>query len=223
MDLIRALAVVAFAGCATTVIQPGHRGLVFDPRHGGLHHEVLEPGAYRVGSSARIVDYDVTYSTRAEPLKLITSEGLQIDVKLAVIYRPIVAELDQLEGEVGPGYYDEVVGPELRSAAREAFSRRSYVDLLRDGSKLEDEIEVAVRGRIRGKHVELASVTLESVTLPPEIVAAVRARQLAEQNALREKLERQRAAAEADEKWQEEKVELERDVERHELKRRAAP
>jgi regulator of protease activity HflC (stomatin/prohibitin superfamily) len=211
--MIRLAVIVALAGCGGTVIEPGHRGLVFDAKNGGLHHEVLAPGRYRVGSG-RMVDYDVTYSTRAEPMKVLTVEGLQLDVKLAVVYRPIIAELYELESEVGPRYYDEVVGPELRSAAREAVSRHSFLDLTRGGSKLEDEIEVDVRHRIAGKHVELSSVVLESVVMPPEIIEAVRAREIAEQKALREKQE-------AEEKWQKEKVELEHEVVRHQLKQQA--
>jgi regulator of protease activity HflC (stomatin/prohibitin superfamily) len=216
---------MVLASCGGTVIGPGHLGMIFDPKDGGLHREVLTPGYYRVGRSARMVDYDVTYSTRAEPMKVITAEGLSADVQLAVIYRPIVSELYQLESEVGPKYYDEVVGPEFRSAARETFSKHSYVELTRDGAKLEDVIETEVRHRIAGKHVELASVTLESVVLPPEIVAAVRAREIAEQEALKEKSEREPAALrdklEADGKWQKEKLELEHEVERSQLKRQA--
>jgi regulator of protease activity HflC (stomatin/prohibitin superfamily) len=218
------IVLVACAACGSTVIQPGHRGLLFS-RDSGLRHDVLEPGYHRVRSGERIVDYDVTYSTRQESMYVTTNEGLQVDVKLAVTYRPIVAELYQLEGEIGASYYDSVIGPELRSAAREGFARHSFLDFTHAGNRLEDEIEVEVRRRTTGRHVELASVTLESVALPPEIVAAVRARQLAEQNALREKAERERAALrekeDAEAKWQKEKMELEHDVERRRLQRDA--
>ncbi len=218
--------VVMLAGCGGTVIGPGHLGLIFDAKQGGLHREVLQPGYYRVSASARLVDYDVTYSTHKEPMKVITVEGLSADVQLAVIYRPIISELYQLETEVGPHYYDEVLGPEFRSAAREAFSKHSYVELTRGGAKLEDVIEAEVRRRIAGKHVELTSVVLESVALPPEIVAAVRARETAEQEALRLESEREpvalREKLEAEDKWQKEKLELEHDVERSQLKHQAA-
>ncbi len=216
--------VVVLAGCGGTVIGPGHRGLVFDAKNGGLHHEVLAPGYYRVGSG-RMVDYDVTYSTRAEPMTVLTIEGLQLEVKLAVIYRPIIAELYELESEVGPRYYDEVIGPEFRSAARAAFAQHSFVDLTHGGAKLEDEVEVEVRHRIAGKHVQLSSVVLESVVMPPEIVAAVRAREIAEEKARRDKVERESAALreqqDAEEKWQKEKLELEHEVVRHQLKHQA--
>jgi regulator of protease activity HflC (stomatin/prohibitin superfamily) len=212
-----AIAVVLAAcgvGCGGAVIEPGHRGLLFDPSHGGLRHEILVPGYHRVGGG-RIDDFDVTYSTRTEPLHVLTVEGLQIDVRLSVIFRPIIAELYELDTEIGPRYYDEVIGPEARAGARACFARYSIMALAGVDEKLENRIEEEVRRRVVGRHVEVAAVTFESVELPPELVVAIRDRQVAEQNALREKLETERA-------WAREKTELEHNVERRRLEREAA-
>jgi regulator of protease activity HflC (stomatin/prohibitin superfamily) len=219
--LLAFMAVGACVGCGGAVIEPGHRALLFNPKQGVPHHEALAPGSYRLPLSARLHDYDVTYSTRQEILTTTTSEGLSVDVGLAVIYRPIVSELYELDTEIGPHYYDEIVGPEFRSAARGVFARHSYVDLTRRGENLEDEVEADVRQRIKGKHVELASVTLESVKLPPDVVAAVRAREVAVETARKEQVDRERAKVEAEEKWQKEKLELEHEVERRRLQREA--
>src|SRR5208283_3042579 len=59
-SILLLLAVSAF-GCAT--VDPGHRGLYFDVRH-GLQHEVLTPGRHWTGPFDRIEDFDVTYSTK---------------------------------------------------------------------------------------------------------------------------------------------------------------
>jgi regulator of protease activity HflC (stomatin/prohibitin superfamily) len=212
----RTLSLFAVGACAVacggTMIEPGHRGLVFDPSRGGLQREVIAPGVYR--GPGRIDDFDVTYSTGAEAIHAMTSEALPIDVRVSVIYRPIVAELYQLDAEIGPRYYDEVVGPEFRAAVRAALARHSYVDLPKTNEKLEDEIEDELRRRVHGKHIEIASVTFESLALPPEIANAVRERIVARENA-----EKERAAAEA--AWQKEKLELERNVVRRRLEHEA--
>ncbi len=218
------LGLFALAGCGA-VIEPGHRGLLFDSRQGGLQRQVLEPGYHRVGLSGRIEDFDVTYSTRREALHVITVEALPIEIRVSIIYRPIVAELYELDTEIGPRYYDEVVGPEFRSATRACLARHSYAELPRLGVKLEAEIEGELRERIARRHVEITAVTFEEIQVPPEIAAASRAREVAEQNARRRKVEleseAEREKIESEKAWEREKIELERNVERRRLQRAA--
>jgi len=181
--LVVALALTACAGCGA-VVEPGHRALLFNPRSGkGLQHEVLSPGYYSLGAYGRLDDFDVTYSTHKEIIHTTSAEGLAIDLNLAVIYRPVVAELYELDTEIGPNYYDEVVGPEFRSAAQGVFAKHSYLDLQKQNEKIESNL----RRRINGKHVEISSITMESISYAPEISAAHRARLVGEQEAARQK------------------------------------
>jgi regulator of protease activity HflC (stomatin/prohibitin superfamily) len=178
--------------CAYYTVNPGHRGLRFDPHEGGLHQRVLEPGIYNLGwcvlrDCGSVDDFDVTYSTHKELVHTVSSEGLAMDVHLAIIYRPILSELYDLANEIGGQYYDEVVGPEFRSSSRGVFARHSYGELMVKNEKIEDEIEGEVRRRTHGKHVEIASVTIESVDYAHEIATAVREKLVAEQDALRQK------------------------------------
>src|SRR5205085_604738 len=115
-------------GCAE-VIEPGHRGLLFNPRSGGLQHEVLGPGRHLVGVYGRIDDFDITYSTRKEEIHTVSVEGLNLELRLQVIFRPVISELYELDTEIGRPYYEEVVGPEFRSAARGVIARHSYQEL----------------------------------------------------------------------------------------------
>lgn len=174
-------------GCYGETVEPGHRGLFFDPRHGGLQREVLQPGYHRTGMYGRIDDFDITFSTKKEDIQTTSQEGLAMMLHLAVIYRPVISELYELDTEIGQNYYDEVVGPEFRSAARGVFARHSYLELQKNDEKIEDEIETDLRRRIRGKHVDIGSITLEGVEYAPEILAANRARLVAEQEAARDK------------------------------------
>jgi regulator of protease activity HflC (stomatin/prohibitin superfamily) len=205
-----ALAITALGatGCATTTVEPGHRGLYFAPNEGGLNREVLQPGKYKLGwcflycTPNRIDDFDVTFSTKSEDVATKSSEGLDMTLKLSVIYRPIVSELYQLETEIGANYYDEVIGPEFRSACRGVFARHSYKELQKKNEAIENEVEEEVRRRTGGKHVEIASVTLEQVNYAPEMAEKIRQQLVAEQENEKQLAligaERQKAAAEAE-------------------------
>jgi regulator of protease activity HflC (stomatin/prohibitin superfamily) len=199
MRMLLLSALVFSSGCAGVAIQPGHRGLLYDPHDGGTKQEPLAPGYYSLPSCflrsacARVDDYDVTFSTRKELIETTSSEGLAIHISVAVIFRPILTELYQLHMEIGPNYYEEVIGPEFRSATRGVFAQHSYLDLNKQNEKIEDEVEVDLRRRIHGKHVEIASVTMESIEYAPEIKQAIQS----EQEALRRK-SAAKAVAEAD-------------------------
>jgi regulator of protease activity HflC (stomatin/prohibitin superfamily) len=192
MQMVFACVFAMTPACATATIEPGHRGLYFEPAGGGLRREVLQPGKYKLGwcfiscTSNRVDDFDVTYSTRTERIRTKSVEGLDLDLTLSVIYRPIVSELYALDTEIGANYYDEVVGPEFRSAARGVFARHSYSELQKKNEAIENEVEAEVRRRTGGRHVEISSVTLEGVTYAPEIADKIRQRIAGEQEAARE-------------------------------------
>jgi regulator of protease activity HflC (stomatin/prohibitin superfamily) len=179
-----AASAVTAGGCAT--VQPGHRGLHFDAFR-GLQHEVVQPGLHWTGIFDRIDDFDVTYSTANEEIHTTSAEGLQLDLRIAVIYRPVISELYELDTEIGTDYYREVIGPEFRSAARGVFARHSYLELLRKNEQIENEIEADLRRRTAGKRVEIASVTMEGIEYAPEIAHAVQEKLAAEQDAGRQK------------------------------------
>jgi prohibitin 2 len=222
-----ALAAVSMTACATTTIEPGHRGLYFAPSGGGLNREVLQPGKYRLGwcflycTSNRVDDFDVTYSTRTESIHTQSSEGLDVALQLSVIYRPVVTELYQLDTEIGPNFYEEVIGPEFRSACRGVFARHSYSELQKKNESIENEVEAELRRRTAGKHVEISSVTLETVAYAPEIAEKIRQKIAGEQEAARQQAaitweaekKKQIASAEAAQK----KTALEQEAERQKL------
>jgi regulator of protease activity HflC (stomatin/prohibitin superfamily) len=179
-------------GCLhAALVQPGHRGILFDPVN-GLKHEVLPPGYYHLARGCkemkcpRVDDFDVTYSTSKEQVKAHSSEGLGLDTSMAIIYRPVISELFELDTEVGPNYYDEVVGHEVRSACIGVLARHSYTELRVHNREIEDEIEKEVRERIKGKHVEIDSITMQ-IDYAPEIEQAMRSKAVGEQEATRQK------------------------------------
>ncbi len=174
---IATIALAVAAGGCGAVIEPGHRGLLFDARHGGLQHDVLEPGWHRVGPWGRIDDFDVTYQTRKEDLPVRAANGARALVSLSIIYRPIVAELCELDTEIGPNYFEEVVRPEFRTAIRSVFARHPLTPA---ADHIEDEIGEEVRRRVQTRHVEISSVTLESVVYVPDPDLVPRARLEAE-------------------------------------------
>lgn len=183
----------AAIGCGRQAVEPGQRGLRYDPHNGGVKPEVLQPGLHGLGwcvfrDCGYVETYDITYQKRKETVFTPSSEGLAMDVKIGVMFRPVISELYQLHTEIGKDYYDVVIGPEFRSAARNVLARHSYTTLVGSLEKIEDEIETEVRRRTIGKHIEVASITLEEVKYASaEIASAVEKRLIGQQEAARQK------------------------------------
>jgi regulator of protease activity HflC (stomatin/prohibitin superfamily) len=187
-----AISLAFLSGCVT--VNPGHLGLVFGPA--GMQTTIVQPGIYYLapggryylGPGKRIDDVDVTYSTKTEDINGASAEGLSLATRISVIYRPVADQLVELSNGIGlTSYFDEVVGPEFRSAARGVFARHSYLELLGHNEEIENEIEADLRRRIIGKHVEISSVTIEAESYAPAIGKAVQDKLVAEQDALRQK------------------------------------
>ncbi|HEY1956967.1 MAG TPA: SPFH domain-containing protein [Polyangiaceae bacterium] len=163
---------LAVTACGGVVIDPGHRGLVFDS-HTGLQREVLAPGHHGLGAGQRVDDFDVTYSRRSVTVKAVSSEELPVAVDVSVVYRPIVSELYELDTEMGPTYYAKVIDPALRAVVLACLARHTFLDLTRLGTTLADETESDLRQRLAGRHIEIADVSFTSVVLPKEIADAI--------------------------------------------------
>jgi regulator of protease activity HflC (stomatin/prohibitin superfamily) len=215
---------LALAGCSY-VVEPGHRGILFK-RSGGLRPGSLQPGYHWIGAWDRVDDFDTTYSQKHEEIHSVSSEGLRLDLQVSIIFRPVQSELYDLDVEIGTNYYDEVLGPEFRSATRGVFAHHSYVELLKNNEKIEDEIESDVRRRVHGKHIEVSSVTLEEVNYAPEIQQAVRAKLVGEQEAVRKKAQLEadalRMKLDLEHEAERDKLQAVKEIERKEKERRIA-
>lgn len=179
-----AVLIALASGCATAVIAPGHRGLVFDPSRGGLQPEMLAPGYYNLGLTGELRDYEVIWTRRDETVASTTSDGHSLAVRVQIHYRPVMYELFQLERETGPDYYRQVVAPALRLAAEAALRRYSATELAADRETVAGQIEAALRAPLARHHVEVGFVSLDPGPRPAEILREQR-------EAVRQKLEQE--------------------------------
>jgi regulator of protease activity HflC (stomatin/prohibitin superfamily) len=171
---VLALACVTLMGCSGVLIEPGHRGLYFDPSYGGLQREIPQPGWYRTpcgifrSACPRVEDFDVTFKTKKESADTISRDGHAMRVDGSVTFRPILVELRELDLELGAKYYDEVVSPEFRDVLRTVLARYVVEEARRSNARLEGEIASELRARLRGKHIEISAVMLDKLAAPAE-------------------------------------------------------
>lgn len=181
-SIIAALLMLCFLaeGCGTSV-PPGHRGLRWYPLTEGLANEPLKDGFYWRAPWNDVYAYDVRWKSYSEEVEALTSDDLLVNLKAAIILRPIPGEVYFLAQELGRDYYPRVVRPELMAAVRSVVSGYGMVHVPEQSTEIASKIQAVVVDKLKGRHLEIASVALSDIELARVVLEAVERKQAKEQ------------------------------------------
>jgi regulator of protease activity HflC (stomatin/prohibitin superfamily) len=185
-------------GCHCPTVPSGNRGIVFKSLGGGTSKEVLPEGMHLMPLWNDVITYDTRVHEMKEPLSVLSSNGLAIQVDASVRYRPVEQELYELQTQIGPDYEQKVVAPVVRSEARKVFGRYQPEEIYSTRrEEIERQIYVEVTRALEGKHVVVEAVLVRDVILPDAIKTAIADKLAEEQRAqkMRFTLDRERQEA----------------------------
>ena len=166
--------------CGTTV-QPGQRGLRWYPLTAGLTTETLKSGFYWRAPWNQIYLYDVQLRSYTETVDALSSDDLLVILKTAIIMRPIPEEVYFLAQEIGSDFYPRVVKPELLAAVRSVVSNYPMVNVPEKSSEIASKVQAVVVEKLKGRHLEVASVAMADIQLAKVVLDAVERKQAKEQ------------------------------------------
>jgi len=167
-------------GCGTTV-QPGQRGLRWYPLSEGLTTETLKSGFYWRAPWNDIFVYDIRLQSYTETVDALSSDDLLVQLKTAIIMRPIIDEVYFLAQEIGPDFYPRVVKPELLAAVRSVVSNYPMVSVPEKSAEIASKVQAVVVEKLKGRHLEVHSVALADIELAKIVLEAVERKQAKEQ------------------------------------------
>ena len=191
------VAVIALvvAGCTTTIPE-GRVGLfVFAGK--GLDPHILHEGLYWHMPWTHVVQFPAQWNEYEERMHVLTQDDVHLDVQAGVAIRPLLAELYQLQQDLGTRYYDTIVQSAFFTATRTVFAHYNMVDIPENSEKIEEEIRQHVDGRIAGHHLELGRVALQHIDYPPTVQRAIEARLVTQQQQTQREAEIKIAAQDA--------------------------
>lgn len=180
LALIACLLFVA-GGCAGTTVQPGERGLFWHPFTDGLSTEPLRDGFYWRAVWNSVYVYDVRWQSYTETVDALSSDDLLVQLKTAIIMRPIPQEVYFLAHEIGMDFYPRVVKPELLAAVRSVVSGYAMVHVPEKSAEIASKVQAVVVEKLKGRHLEIASVALADIELAKVVLEAVERKQAKEQ------------------------------------------
>jgi regulator of protease activity HflC (stomatin/prohibitin superfamily) len=197
---------VSMAGCMTSVINSGHRGVRYSSFTGTEMGKVYGEGLQVLAPWQRMVDYEVRVQNQDERIEVLASNGATIGMDVSVRYYPDAARLPLLHTTYGPEYYERLVRPVMRSISRQVVGRYTPEQLYSTRrTELQTEIEAQLRQRVGGQFVILQDVLIRDVRLPDQVRLAIERKLQEEQRAEqvqfsinRTRLEAERKAIEAE-------------------------
>jgi regulator of protease activity HflC (stomatin/prohibitin superfamily) len=192
--------VVVFLTTGCVRIDSGRAGVLWT-FFGGTQEDIYGEGVQIVPPWNRMFIYDVRTQDRKEDLHILTSNGLSMGLEASIRYRVIRSELPMLHQTVGPGYFDVILAPVIRSEARQVGGRYTPEEIYSTKREaVESEIFDAVESALAGRHVELEAILVRNVDLPANIMTAITEKLEEEQKALKMEFTLNRERQEAERK-----------------------
>lgn len=156
-------------------------------------------GFHLVAPWNRVYVYEVRRQEIFEKMKVLSSNGLDIQLDASAWYKPRYENLGKLHKEIGENYLNRILLPTIRSAARSVVGRYTPEQLYsskRDA--IQREIYEETKKIVEDQHIILDEVLVRDVTLPPTIKEAIERKLKQEQESLEYEFRLEKAQKEAE-------------------------
>lgn len=198
--IIVIILIIAFAKSAIT-IGSGEAGVLYRTFGGGVvtDEPPLGEGFHLVAPWNDVIKYEVRQQELFEKMKVLSSNGLEIQIDASAWYEPVYSNLGNLHQSLGENYLQRVIQPAIRSAARSVVGRYTPEQLYsskRDA--IQDEIYTETKKILENQYVQLNEVLVRDVTLPNTIKDAIERKLKQEQESLEYEFRLVTAAKEAE-------------------------
>ncbi len=199
--IIAVVILVIILGKSAVTLGSGEAGVLYKTFDNGVVTEEppLGEGFHFVAPWNKVIVYEVRQQELFEKMKVLSSNGLEIQIDASAWYQPIYSELGKLHQTLGENYLQRVIQPAIRSAARSVVGRYTPEQLYsskRDA--IQDEIYAETKKILDKQYVQLNEVLVRDVTLPGTIKEAIERKLRQEQESLEYEFRLVTAAKEAE-------------------------
>ena len=176
--LVSTTAIVLGSGEAGVLYRTFGEGVVID-------EPPLGEGFHLVAPWNKVFIYEVRQQEVFEKMKVLSSNGLDIQLDASAWFQPKYEALGRLHQEKGDQYKERILLPAIRSAARSVVGRYTPEDLYstkRDA--IQKEIFEETKRIVDDQYIQLNEVLVRDVTLPSTIKDAIERKLRQEQESL---------------------------------------
>lgn len=168
-------------------IGSGQAGVLYKTFGGGVvtDEAPLGEGFHIVAPWNRVFVYEVRQQELFEKMKVLSSNGLEIQIDASAWFQPAYESLGKLHQEKSEQYVNRILLPAIRSAARSVVGRYTPEQLYsskRDA--IQQEIYTETKTIVDDQYIQLNEILVRDVTLPPTIREAIEKKLKQEQETL---------------------------------------
>ena len=172
---------------STIVIGSGEAGVLYKTLSDGVVTDKppLGEGFHFVAPWNKVFVYEVRRQEIFEKMKVLSSNGLDIQLDATAWYMPEYDQLGNLHQKIGENYLQRILLPTIRSAARSVVGRYTPEQLYsskRDA--IQQEIYEETKKIVENQYIVLDEILVRDVTLPPTIKDAIERKLKQEQESL---------------------------------------
>lgn len=167
---------VLFSSKIFIKIKSGQIGVLYDVIDG------TQPGLYNEGLKIiSPLNEMFIYDLRTEIIKgdqtVLSHNGLKIDIKYYVLFKPLKNEIQLLHQNFGPDYVSSAVIPATESATRKFIADLTPEDIfLIDKGVIEKLAIIELKKELRTMHIDMKDFYISEINLPDTISNAIEAR-----------------------------------------------
>jgi prohibitin 1 len=183
-----ALAVGAFtvSQCLYNV-DGGERAVMFDTLRGGIRDDVRGEGThFMIPVIQRPIIIDVRTKPREIPSVTGTKDLQMVNIKMRVLWRPIVEQLPRLYRELGTDFDERVLPSIGNEVLKSVVAQYNAEELLSKREEVSARIKQEMTIRAQNFHLTLDDVAITHLTFGREFMKAIEAKQVASQEAERQ-------------------------------------
>lgn len=178
-------------------VDGGERAVMFDSLRGGVRDDVRGEGThFLIPIVQRPIIIDVRTKPREIPSVTGTKDLQMVNIKMRILWRPVVEELPKLYRELGTDFDERVLPSIGNEVLKSVVAQYNAEELLSKREEVSNRIKIEMTKRARIFHITLDDVSITHLTFGREFMKAIESKQVASQEAERQQWVVQKAEQE---------------------------
>ncbi|MFV9511179.1 prohibitin family protein [Tepidibacillus sp. LV47] len=190
------------------IVDAGNRGVV--TQLGAVQNRVLNEGLhFKIPFIQQVIQLEVRVQ-KEQTEQTAASKDLQVvTTTVAVNFHLIPDEVNHLYQKVGMAYKERIVAPAIGESLKAVTAQYTAEELISKRSEVSEKVKETLAKKLATYYMQLDEINITEFKFSDEYNQAIEQKQIAEQQALKAKLDLQRVEIEAKQKIEQAKAEAE--------------